>query len=67
MIHRNPAADPAARETSSAAVSLHDIELALGAPDAPDLARDIAALVAAGLIEIELDATGRIRARLSET
>ena len=66
MIHRNLAADPAAREPSPATVSLHDIELALGAPDAPDLASDIAALVAAGLVEIELDATGRMRARLSE-
>ena len=57
MIHRTVGDEP---------VSLHDIELALGAPDAPELARDIAALVAAGLIEIELDATGRMRARLSE-
>ena len=56
MIHR----------TENEAISLHDIELALGAPDAPELAHDIAALVAAGLIEIELDATGRMRARLSD-
>jgi hypothetical protein len=78
MIHRNLAAAPAASETSPApgrretspaspaTVSLHEIELALGAPDAPELARDIAALVAAGLIEVELDPTGRMRTRLSE-
>ena len=43
-----------------------ELEPTIGASDAEALAADIAALVAAGLIALEADASGALRARVAE-
>ena len=45
---------------------VEELEPTVGASDAEALAADIAALVAAGLIALEADASGALRARVAE-